>query len=162
MTRGVLVYGSLLNEGELTETLSAASVADAVPVRVDGYRRSFNKPSKGREGANGEKAILNTEPDADAWLNAVLVPDVPDGEFERYRAREYRYDLVDVPPASLTPYDESDGGVAERQDERLLAVSEGTLTDPRPIPSYAGMCVEGARAWGEAFLADFLVTTHRV
>lgn len=162
MTRGVLVYGSLLDAEDLTATLSAESVADAVPVRVDGYRRSFNKPSKGREGANGEKAILNAQPEADAWLNAVLVPDVPDDEFERYRAREYRYDLVDVPTADLHPYDEADWPAVERAAERLLAVSEGTLTDPRPIPYYATMCVEGAREWGEDFLADFLVTTHRV
>ncbi|WP_247006692.1 hypothetical protein [Halorientalis litorea] len=162
MTRGVLTYGSLLNEGELTETLSAESVADAVPVRVDGYRRSFNKPSKGREGVNGEKAILNAEPESGAWLNAVLVPEVPDDEFERYRAREYRYDLTDVPAAAVTTYDDGDGAAVERPTERLLAVSEGTLTDPRPIPYYARMCVEGAREWGEAFLADFLVTTHRI
>ena len=162
MTRGVLVYGSLLDTEDLTATLSAETVAAAVPVRVEGYRRSFNKVSEGREGEDGQKAILNAERESGAWLNAVLAPDVPDEEFERYRAREYRYDLTDVPAAAVTTYDEGDRAAVERPGERLLATSEGTLTDPRPIPYYARLCVEGAREWGEEFLADFLVTTHRV
>lgn len=159
--RGVLVYGSLLYRDSLAATFSEATVADAVPVRVEGYRRSFNKVSAHREGEDGQQAILNTEP-ADAWCNAVLVPDTPDDEFAEYREREYRYDLVDVPAADVTAYDEADRPVVTGQGERLIATSEGGLDDPEPVPYYADMCVEGARSWGEQFLADFLVTTHRV
>ncbi|MFB6083258.1 MAG: hypothetical protein ABEJ94_03315 [Halorientalis sp.] len=159
---GILVYGSLLHEPTLTATLSAETVAEAVPVEVHGYRRRFDKASAHREGENGETAILNAAPEAGAWLNAVLVPDVPDDEFEEYRRREYRYDLVDVPATDVVPYDAADGPLVERLDERLIATSDGGLDDPEPIPYYAAKCVEGARGWGESFLADFLVTTDRV
>lgn len=160
--RGVLVYGSLLHRPTLEATLSEATVATAVPVRVEGYRRSFNKPSAHREGENGETAILNAEPDADAWLNAVLVPGVPDDEFEYYRQREYRYDLVDVTAEHVEPYDDGNTRSITGLDERLIATSEGELTDPEPIPYYAAKCLEGARGWGETFLTDFLVTTDRL
>ncbi|MFB6189242.1 MAG: hypothetical protein ABEI57_05115, partial [Halapricum sp.] len=108
------------------------------------------------------RKILNTEPDPDAWLNAVLVPAVPDNEFEEYERREYRYDLVDVPPSNVTPYDNTHEGTTDGIDERLIATSEGALDDPEPIPYYAAKCIEGARGWGEKFLADFLVTTDRL
>lgn len=103
--RGVLVYGSLLDPAELEATLSVETVDRAFPVEVHGYRRSFNKVSAHREGENGEKAILNTEPDPDAWCNAVLVPDVPDEEYEHYRQREYRYEMVDVPETDIVAYE---------------------------------------------------------
>ncbi|MFB6142245.1 MAG: hypothetical protein ABEJ30_02750 [Halorientalis sp.] len=159
--RGVLVYGSLLDPAALAATLSAATAADAVPVRVAGYRRTFGMASRYREGEDGETAILTAEPDPEAWLNAVLVPDVPDEEFAVYRQREQRYDLVDVPAESVTAYHEPDAPTVAGQDERLLAVSERGLEDPEPIPYYAADCLAGARAWDEEFLADFLVTTSR-
>lgn len=160
--RGVLVYGSLLHEPTLSATLSATTVADAIPVKVHGYRRRFDKASAHREGVDGETAILNVAPESGEWLNAVLVPDVPDDEFTEYRKREYRYDLVDVPPSDLRPYDAADATTVGRLDERLIATSEGGLDDPEPIPYYVDKCVEGARGWGEGFLTDFLVTTDRV
>jgi hypothetical protein len=160
--RGVLVYGSLLHESTLSATLSADTVADAVPVEVHGYRRRFDKASAHREGEDGETAILNVAPEPGQWLNAVLVPDVPDDEFTEYRKREYRYELVDVPPSDVLPYDAAEATTVERLDERLIATSEGGLDDPEPIPYYAAKCVEGARGWGEEFLSDFLVTTDRV
>jgi len=160
--RGVLVYGSLLDPAELEATLSPETVDRAFPVEVHGYRRSFNKISAHREGENGEQAILNTEPAPDAWCNAVLVPDVPDAEYELYREREYRYEMVDVPATDVVAYDGQKEGQVEALDERLIATSEGGLEDPSPIPYYVGMCVEGAREWGEDFLADFVVTTDRV
>lgn len=160
--RGVLVYGSLLHRATLAATLSEATVEAAVPVRVAGYRRAFNKASKHREGEDGETAILNAEPDPEAWLNAVLVPDVPDAEFEHYRQREYRYDLVDVPAGDVTPYDAGDRQLVAAIDERLVATSDGGLTDPEPIPYYVAKCVDGAAEWGDRFLADFVVTTDRV
>ncbi|WP_246986708.1 hypothetical protein [Halorientalis marina] len=161
-SRGVLVYGSLLDPEELKATLSPETVAEAIPVAVEGYRRSFNKVSAHREGENGEKAICNVEPDPDARLNAVLVPDVPDDEYERYREREYRYEMVDVPATRVSTYEGYNGGQVKALDERLIATSEGGLTDPEPIPYYVAMCVDGAREWGEKFLADFVVTTERV
>lgn len=159
---GILVYGSLLQREVLAGTLSEGTVADAIPVTVDGYRRSFNKPSGYRRGESDETAILNAEPDPGAWLNALLVPDVPDEEFERYRQREHRYELVDVPAADVSPYDSSHEGTIRELDERLIATSEGTLDEPEPIPYYVADCVDGAAEWGDSFLTDFLVTTHRV
>jgi len=115
-----------------------------------------------REGEGGGKAILNAEPDPDAHLNAVLVLDVPDTEYERYREREYRYEMVDVPADRISTYEGySDERVAPL-DERLIAASGDGLDDPEPIPYHVTMCVEGARKWGEKFLADFVVTTERV
>jgi cation transport regulator ChaC len=160
--RGVLVYGSLLDPAELEATLSPETVERAFPVEVHGYRRSFNKVSAHREGENGEQAICNTEPDADAWLNAVLVPDVPDDEYELYREREYRYEMVDVPATETISYESKNEGAVATLDERLIATSEGGLDDPEPIPYYVAMCVDGAREWGTKFLADFVVTTDRV
>ena len=160
--RGVLVYGSLLDPAELEATLSPGTVAEAIPVTVEGYRRSFNKVSAHREGENGETAICNAEPDPDARLNAVLVPDVPDAEYERYREREYRYEMVEVPTADISAYEGHDEERVAALDERLIATSEGGLADPEPIPYYVAMCVDGAREWGEKFLADFVVTTERV
>jgi cation transport regulator ChaC len=160
--RGVLVYGSLLDPAELEATLSPATVERAFPVEVHGYRRSFNKVSAHREGEHGEQAICNTEPDPDAWLNAVLVPDVPADEYELYREREYRYEMVNVPATDLVAYDGEKETTVAALDERLIATSEGGLDDPEPIPYYVAMCVDGARSWGEKFLADFVVTTERV
>jgi hypothetical protein len=69
---------------------------------------------------------------------------------------------VDVPPSDVISYDAADAATVECLDERLIATGEGGLDDPEPIPYYAAKCVEGARGWGEGFLADFLVTTDRV
>ncbi|MFB6165153.1 MAG: hypothetical protein ABEJ31_08340 [Haloarculaceae archaeon] len=176
MTRGILVYGSLLHRETLAATLSPETVAEAVPVTVHGYRRAFSMRSQYREGEGGQRGILNAEPAPDARLSAVFVPDVPDDEFEWYRAREARYDLVDVPAADVEPFpqagddgrgdardaiDREDARAAiDRQDARLIATGEPVADTPEPIPYYAAKCVDGARDWGEAFLAEFLLTTH--
>ncbi|MDY7080917.1 MAG: hypothetical protein SXQ77_00560, partial [Halobacteria archaeon] len=151
-------YGSLINPDEIT-SFFACTEPDLVPVRVEGFRRSFAQKSLHREGENGESAIMTVEKSDNNWFNATLFP-VTGDEFEGYKIREGGYTIVDVETRNVTPY--ADYSFSPSDYDRIVtAVGDRPLEDPRPIPYYASMCVEGAKEWGDSFLADFLVTTYR-
>lgn len=138
---------------------------ELLPVRVEGYKRSFRQKSLHREGRNGERAILTVHPSQDHWFNAVVMP-IDDENMDYYGQREAGYTIKEVDPENVEPYRDEElsvqrqGGLAGF-DELVTAVGDRPLEDPQPIPYYVSICVEGARHWGDRFLRDFLVTTHR-
>lgn len=165
MTTGVLGYGSLLHPGEV-RAIFGVEEEELVPVRVEGYRRSFRQKSLHREGREGERAILTVHPDPDHWYNAVLAP-LDEEDMEYYRQREAGYTVTEVPLGDVEAYEDEEIATENHvgtgsYDELVTAVGDRPLDDPRPIPNYVSLCVEGARHWGDGFLRDFLVTTHRV
>lgn len=165
MQTGILGYGSLLNPREV-EAMFGVEEALLKPVRVDGYRRSFTQKSLVREGDSGERAILTVQPSPEEWFNAVVVP-LADEDMDYYRQREAGYTVTEVDPQDVETYRDKELGVTrnidvDRFDRFVTAVGDRPLEDPRPIPYYVSICVEGARHWGDTFLTDFVVTTHRV
>lgn len=163
MVTGVLGYGSLLHPGEV-EAMFGVEEEELLPVRVHGYRRSFAQKSLVREGNDGERAILTVDTSPGDWFNAVVVP-LDDEAMTYYRQREAGYTVTAVDADDVEPYTGFDGECdpdLRRFDELVTAVGDRPLDDPRPIPSYVSICVDGAAHWGDGFLRDFILTTHRV
>lgn len=111
-------------------------------MKVSGFRRLFNQEASWRETDGAERRVLNVELDADAWFNAILLPDVDRETYAEFRERERGYRLV------------------EALDLVLVATGEKTATGIEPIPDYLELCLEGAAHWGEEFYDDFLATTE--
>ena len=153
---GVLTYGSLLNPDERETVFSDAN---CIPVRIGGFRRHFAQKSTFREGDRGQRGVLTVDPDEEAWCNGLLVYPFTDAEFEEYKQRESGYEITSVDPDRIVGYDGYE--VPEELTSVAIPCGARPLEDPTPIPSYAALCVEGARDIGDEFLADFLVTTHR-
>lgn len=155
----IFSYGSLIHPAEL-ERQFPDSHADAFPVKLDGFRRSFGQRADFRVGKNGELGVMTLEEDEEAWVNGVVVPSVGDERLAEYRDRESGYEIREVSGDRVEPYE--DGDEFDDSGQLLLAVGDLANDDPEPIPSYAALVTNGATLWGDEFLADFLVTTHRV
>ncbi len=149
----VLGYGSLLNPSEIDRT--AGMGYEATPVKVEGWTRTFDQETVWRPTEGSERAVLTVEP-SDDWINAVLITDLSEGDFENFETREAGYRSETVPRDSIEPYD--DGSVDV--DEALISVGTRRRDDIDPIPSYVELCLEGAAEWGDEFLRDFVETTR--
>lgn len=165
-TVGIVGYGSLLSPDELAPFLDT-DAARVVPVRVDGFRRTFNQESVWRvrasDGDEDERAVLNAVRDDEASMNAVLVPDLSAGEYEALRARESGYRMVEVEDGDIEPYGaDAEDALPETAGCGVVLISTGNRVDEsiRPIPEYVETCLKGARCWGDGFRDDFLRTTE--
>jgi hypothetical protein len=156
---GVLGYGSILSPDDIDD-LAPGGTEAAIPVRVSGFARRFNQEASWRDTDGRERAVLNVEPEAEAWFNAVLLPDLDRESYATFRERERGYRLVEVEADELEPYDPEDGDRTDAIDIVLVAVGERTATDIDPIPEYVDICLEGAAHWGAEFEAEFLGTTE--
>lgn len=170
---GLLVYGSLMHPAELA--LHLPGDAALVPVRVNGYRRSFCQEPAWRAGLDRERGVLTVRASQQDWFNGVLVCGPDDAALARLDHRERGYDRVGLATSQLTVYAPyTHGGLAPvaRSAESARAAVEG-VSDVAiyvghadrynhallPNADYAELCTAAAEYWGDAFLSDFLATT---
>jgi len=150
---GILTYGSLLNTDELEELFPEANY---VPVRIDGYRRHFAQKSTFRDGENGERGVLAVEEDENSWCNGLLIYPIEQSEFDEYKERESGYEISEIEINCISPY--KNHTLPELTDV-VIPCGARPLSNPKPIPTYAALCIEGAQEWGDQFVTDFLLTT---
>lgn len=154
MGYNIIVYGSLLNKSELDSVFDVTE-SEYIPVKIEGFKRSFNQSVTWREGENGERGVLTVFPDENAWINAVIVQNVPEKQFEAYCQREQGYTIVTVPSEKITPYS-ADSQITQSAE---IAVGVLWLDSVEPVPEYKELCLEGAKFWGDEFYSDFIETT---
>lgn len=172
----VFAYGSLLSRASLSRTLRGASPALCVPARLDGYERTFDVafPNDGsqpdkiyrRDGGTDPTVVLfaNIRPtQGRIAVNGILI-EVQPAAMERLRARELRYDLVDVTAGvhTYSPWRQGRG--------RVLAFSgRPEFTEPSSVKdgvvghAYLATILEGVKDWERrcpGFGRDFDRSTH--
>jgi hypothetical protein len=170
----LLVYGSLMHPAE--RAAHGARDRPVVPVRVRGFRRSFEQePSWRGDGGDG-RGVLTVRRSAGHWLNAVLIPGFTDGELASLDQRERGYTRTPVPPSAIEAYPSGARDSTARagsptrgatdpagleHEEIVVYVGRDGLRNQelRPNPAYLELCVEAARRLGPEFLDDFLATT---
>ncbi len=170
----LLVYGSLMHPAELAAHLGRDHAV--VPVRVRGFRRSFEQEPSWRKGGDDGRGVLTVRRSPEHWLNAVLTRGFSDSELASLDHRERGYTREPVPASAVEPYATGDpaatgdagspangGSVMGRfEDEEIVVYVGGeSLRNEglRPNPAYLELCVEAARRLGPEFLDDFLATT---
>lgn len=152
----LLAYGSLLHPEELAR--HGIDPAACAPVRVRGFRRSFCQEPSWRPAVSEARAVLTVRPDPEHWLNAVLVPGLDADRVAELDHRERGYVRTGVPPERLEPYP---GAAPAEAGEAVLYLGREDKFNRAILPSesYLDLCLEGAAAWGEDFLRDFVDTT---
>lgn len=154
----LIVYGSLMHRDALVRV--GLDPANARPVVVRGYRRSFDQEPTWRLRETGDRAVLAVRESAEASFNAILVTGIVETAWEALDERERGYVRTEVPASMVTPFDPSSPlertsaslsiylGKPGRRNEELL-----------PNPAYLRTCMEGAGQWGAAFREAFLQST---
>jgi hypothetical protein len=150
----LLVYGSLIHPGEHRKL---PGFIEAIPVHLRGYRRSFTQTPSWRRGEGRQIAVLRLEESPEDSLNliALLFKELDFTELDR---RERGYRRIALPADQLTPFGDTP---LPGLDSYHLYLGRNELHDPAllPNPEYLDLCLEGAKAWGEAFYREFLETT---
>lgn len=160
---GLIVYGSLLHPEEISTVFGQPSM-QPVPVRVEGYRRVFNKyvSERLRKPRGNQAAVLNLRPRESSWFNGLVIPFVSPEGLDKYASREREYRIERIPSRSVRP---TGGGEIAALDSLnpfytcLLEEDEKLSEDIDPIPSYLELCLAGARNWGDSFEQEFLRST---
>jgi len=79
---GIITYGSLINPIEIDKI---APDALYIPVKVNGYRRSFSQKARYRKGKNNEKGVLTIDKHNKSWFNGLLLYSLSDEYIESYK-----------------------------------------------------------------------------
>lgn len=159
---GVLGYGSILDPGNLDDVVEDGE-RTAIPVKVFGFKRTFNQEASWREVNGRERGVLNVERADGGWFNAILLPDLDREEFRMYRERERGYTLIEVESDAVEPYDDTDERRIDELDLLLVPTGKKRRDDIDPIPEYVRICARGAAHWRSQraeFYRDFLDTTE--
>jgi len=150
----LLVYGSLIHPDEHRRL---PGLIETLPVRLEGYRRSFTQTPSWRRGEGRQIAVLRLEESPQHTLNliALLFEELDLAELD-HRERGYR--RIALPADRLTPFGDTP---LPGLDSCHLYLGRDELHNPTllPNPEYLDLCLEGAKAWGEAFYREFLETT---
>lgn len=165
---GLLVYGSLMHPDELAPHV--ARDRRVVPVRAQGFRRSFEQEPSWRKGEVGKRGVLTVRPSPGHWINGVVVQGYDARDLRSLDQRERGYTRESVPVTAVEPYPplRETGPASDRlsastpiDDEIAIYVGRNELLNPDllPNPAYLELCVEAARRLGAEFLDDFLATT---
>jgi hypothetical protein len=156
MMLGIIAYGSLINRQETEAQMAAPEYI--IPIRLEGFKRSFNQRPAWRKSTGKHCAVLNAQRSRQGWLNAVCYC-YSNFDFTALDIRERGYSRTSVEPDQINHYPEHKMakienifiylGKKEYENEILL-----------PNPDYLNTCLVGAQGWGEKFFCDFLDTTH--
>ncbi len=152
---GIIVYGSLIDTNETT--LQGLETIDAVPVRLKGYRRSFNLKPSWRKGSGRSIAVLNVERSPDHWINGVCLL-LEGSELAALDERERGYNRESVPAETVECYPQHD---LPENISFFIYVGKEEKIDLRILPNsgYLDICIAGALSRGEDFCAEFMTTT---
>ena len=152
---GIIVYGSLIDANETAS--QDLGVIDSFPVKVMGYRRSFNLMPSWREGSGRSIAVLNVECSPDHWINGVCLL-LESCELAALDVRERGYNREGVPAETVECYPQHD---LPENISFFIYVGKEEKIDLRILPNsdYLDICIAGALSRGEDFCAEFMTTT---
>ena len=158
MKENLIVYGSLINKKELFDKKFGFYITEneAIPIRVNGFKRVFNIETTWRKGSGKKIAVLNVVKSDNNWFNGILIRDINKSYFRSLDKREEGYKRIKVDPAFIK-FDY--GPSTKLKDQILIYTGEKMRDDILPIPSYLDICLEGSKEWGKEFYNDFLKTT---
>lgn len=132
--------------------------ARLIPVRLQGYRRSFSQEPSWRQGDGASRGVLTVRRAADHWCNGILLQAAGLACWQTLDHRERGYVRQAVTERAIAPYDATsvsladvfifEGREAQRNEELL------------PNRAYLELCLTAAREWSEPFYRDFLETTY--
>lgn len=153
----LLAYGSLMHPVELARHCTWTR---CVPVRVQGFRRSFSQEPSWRAGDGLERGVLTVRRSASDWFNAILVCGSNADAFRSIDQRERGYTRVLVPVTDVEPYAMHE--VDALIDEIRLYTGRDEKRNDELLPNraYLKLCIDAAARWGREFARDFLRTTH--
>jgi hypothetical protein len=153
---GIIVYGSLM---DINETMmQGLRPIDAVPIRLKGYRRSFNLKPSWRKGSGRSIAVLNVEYCSGSWINGVCLL-LESGELAALDTRERGYNREGVPAERLECYLQYD---LPDDTPFFIYIGKEEKIDSQILPNkdYLDVCMAGASSWGEDFFDEFVATTY--
>lgn len=167
----VFTYGSLLDPESLRSTLPRVDIGACIPARASGFTRVFDVAFP-NDGSQGDKAyflpggarppavlMCNLRHAPRGSVNGVLIP-VDDEALNLLRARELRYDVVDLSHA-VTPYPGSWGNLAGVLG--FVGKPEFLGTDGVAARTYIDTIHRGAAHWDahvDGFLPELLASTQ--
>lgn len=155
----LLAYGSLLHPDELAR--HGLEPASCTPVRVRGFLRSFCQEPSWRPATSDARAVLTVEPSDEHWINALRIRGFDSDAVAELDHRERGYSRAAVHASRIEIYGPRP---APGPDAGAAAViyagrEEKFNAEILPAEDYLQLCLSGAAAWGEEFLADFLRST---
>lgn len=167
----IFAYGSLLNSDSAYKTLTVNAIESFKPAVAFGLRRVFDRclrvipPHWGEAEHPASKACLNAHPTGNAndCVNGILI-EVDRHDLQALLEREVGYDLYPV-PVILWDQVRSDGWTVHvaftfRAPKEERAGTRYTSVDIYPIWNYAQASMEGAKRYGDDFLAFWINTTY--
>ena len=153
---GLLVYGSLVNPMEIAD--QDLGLNQAIPVRVNTYRRIFNQTPSWRVGHGDRIGVLNVERSSQHWINAVCLC-LEDRGLPHLEARERGYSKHVVPSECIASYP---GYHMPSDVDFHVFVGNEEYNDSKILPNseYLDLCMRGAVTWGNEFYDEFVATTY--
>ncbi len=165
----IVGYGSLVNLDSARKTLYSSDLQNSRPVIAFGARRLYNyimsPKSLGRFNTpanSSHRGVLNTIVTGQArdYFNGLEIELHPD-DFERFREREFAYDLL---PIVTLPWQnwQVRPGVAYVLSCRCEWMGERQMLSSSidPHPGYQALCEQGYRDISDSFLHWFRRTTR--
>ncbi len=143
-------YGSLINAECRARTGDSGG---AIPVRVEGLKRGWNKVSSSSKWMSVVGVVLENE----AVCNGVIFP-VSERELSRFDEREIGYRRIEIEYTNVS-------FLSQKQSSRgrvwgYVVNSPVTPTERHPIAqSYVDVIITGCLYFGEEFAAEFVRTT---
>lgn len=153
----IIAYGSLINPMELAKRQHLYS--SAIPVRVKGYKRSFNQEPSWRKGVDEERAVLRVDPSEEHTFNGLLLPLENEADLSQLDEREQGYTRERLSLKQVEHF--VPGTKLEFSGDIFLYAGKPEKLNPKILPNkvYLEVCLEGAKEWGEEFYRQFIKTT---
>ena len=153
---GIIAYGSLINRQEIKGQREEPE--QAIPIKLESFKRSFNQQPAWRENGGRDSAVLNVQPAEQKWLNGICFC-YPKLDFKTLDHRERGYCRTSVAVAGISCYQGYQ--LPELQEIFIyLGREEHRNNHLQPNPDYLDICTLGAKSWGDIFYRDFLSTTY--
>jgi hypothetical protein len=153
---GIIAYGSLINRQEIKGQREEPE--QAIPIKLENFKRSFNQQPAWRENRGRDSAVLNVEPAEQEWLNGICFC-YPKFDFKTLDSRERGYCRTSVTVDRISSYR---GHHLPEMKEIFIYLGKKDYRNNNllPNPDYLNICIVGAKTWGEDFYRDFLNTTY--
>ncbi len=153
---GIIAYGSLINPQETKKQVEQPT--HTIPIKLKSFKRSFNQQPAWRDKLGAHSAVLNIQASEQNWLNAICFC-YAKFDFKTLDNRERGYSRMSIPIDKINSYQ---GYNLPKLKDAFVYLGKKNYEDNGllPNPDYLGICMAGAKNWGEDFYRDFLNTTH--
>ena len=151
----LIVYGSLINKGELIK--EGIPLVDVEPVKVFGFRRVFNQEPSYRFVNSINRAVLNIEKDKYNWFNALVIKNLSKEYLDCLDKREKGYNQIELSKEQVVTYKE------DFISNCIIYKGKPQKCNCEILPNfdYLKVCLSGVDTFGKEFLNDFLKSTYK-